>query len=204
VDDGSQELGEHALQRARRDRHGERGRAAGRVDVLDWHPERSRGGAAGDRRPHVHHDSVPEQALRAGHRGRVPGVGVRPRHGARRAGRGLLRRGEPGRGLCGRPALLQHARRAYGGRGRRDGGRDLEGSARRHQHRRIHDHGAHCGRGDGARRQQRRRVRRARVDHGARPGVRRDRVAGLQHRPGQRGLDRSRDVPPVLRGRPRA
>ena len=66
----------------------------------------------------------------------------KPKPSRGRAGRRLLRRGEPRRGLRRRQDLLQHTRRSHGrgGRAHRAGG--LERHARRHQPRRDADHGA--------------------------------------------------------------
>ena len=76
----------------------------------------------------VHRHPLPQHALRARPHAsrRSAQVEVHAHADARGAGRGLLRRGEPGRGLLGRPDLLQHARRAHRRGGRRDGTGSLE------------------------------------------------------------------------------
>ena len=66
------------------------------------------------------------------------------------AGGGLLRRREPGRGLLGRPDLLQHARRTHRGGGCRNGAGSLEHEAGGDQSGREHHHGPAGGEGQGA------------------------------------------------------
>ena len=105
----------------------------------------------------------PHQARRAAE------VDVQAEAGRGRAGRRLLRRGQPRRAYS--TTARSSSTRSTTTRSRVDaatGQRGLEHQARRHQQGRDHHHGAAGGQGQGAGRQQRRRVRRARLAHRAR------------------------------------
>ena len=117
---------------------------------------------------------------------------LRPEATGGGAGRRLLRRGQSRCRARRRQAVLQHAGRAHGGARRRHRQGALEDQARRDQQGRDHDHGAPGGEGEGAGRQQRGRVRRARLAHRARRRDGHDRLAGLQHRTRCGRADRAR------------
>ena len=109
------------------------------------------------------------------------------------AGRRLLRRGQPRRRLRRRQDLLQHARRPHRRASTPQTGKEVWRTKLGDiNERRDDDDGAAGGQGQGAGRQQRRRVRRARLADGARREHRQDRLARLQHRPRQGRADRRR------------
>ena len=153
-----QELRLHPVQRPRPDHRRQRRAAPGRLDVLDRHRPRARGRAAGGREYDVRRHALPQHALRARPHasGRSAQVEVHAHADARGAGGGLLRRREPGRGLLGRPDLLQHAGRAHRRGGCRHGAGGLEHEAGGDQSGREHHHGPAGGEGQGAGGKQRR------------------------------------------------
>ncbi len=114
------------------------------VVVLDRRPAWTGSGAAGREQHDVRRHALPEHALRArpDATGRAGQVDVQAEAVRGRAGRGLLRRGEPRCGIRRRKGRIQHARQPHGSGRRAHGAAGLERHARRHQPRRDADDGA--------------------------------------------------------------